>query len=108
MTHEYNILIKLLEDPDPEVYNVLTERILEHGTDIIPYLEDAGKSSLSKFHFERINQLTSEIIFRDNKERLASWIQDGGVDLVEGFYFLHRIIHPDSKQSEIIDAIQNI
>ena len=43
---EINALIKLLDDPDLEIYEHVEQRLLEYGTQVVDYLENEWEHSL--------------------------------------------------------------
>ena len=56
--NDITFIVKLLEDPDEEVYRSLSQRILAHGTSAIPLLEKECLEAKSRDHYDRINQLS--------------------------------------------------
>src|SRR3569833_1975760 len=61
---EINSLIKLLDDPDREIYEHILEKILSYGGEVIEYLESAWEQAFDAIQQERIANLI-EAIKRD-------------------------------------------
>ena len=58
---EINSLIKLLDDPDREIYEHIHEKILSYGGEVIEYLESAWEQAFDPIQQERIADLVHEI-----------------------------------------------
>jgi predicted CoA-binding protein len=38
---EFQALVNLIDEPDPEMYEIIEKRVLEHGFEIMPVLQEA-------------------------------------------------------------------
>ena len=101
-------IVKLLEDPDEEVYRSLSQRILAHGTSAIPLLEKECLEAKSRDHYDRINQLLSELRFRKTLSNLKEWLSADNSDLIDGLLFTNQVLDPDVKIDIILKQIDKI
>jgi len=108
MGNELEILIHLLEDPDPEVHASLYSRILAKGKDILPELEKASLDAASSEHFDRINKIIKELRFQDVKEKLSAWIKSDKPDLLEGILIISMLVEPDTSPLKARDLIKKL
>lgn len=100
-------LINLLEDPDPEIYHSMTEKIMAFGSNAIPELEKASFSAKSNEHFERINRLLSHLDFERLEKRIDLW-KDSNTGILEGINLISEIIEPNAPFGEISEHIAEI
>lgn len=47
---EIQSLIKLFDDPDPQIFNHIEDKLLSYGNEVISYLEDAWENLLMHFY----------------------------------------------------------
>lgn len=105
---EIDALVKLLDDPDEEVYQHVQNRLLTYGAEVITYLESAWEQSLNTVLQERIENLVHTIQFTTVKEDLNLWYQSGAFDLLQGALIINRYQFPDLNEQLIINQIEEI
>ncbi|CAM4255138.1 Transglutaminase-like superfamily protein [Pedobacter westerhofensis] len=105
---EINALVKLLDDPDPEVFLDVRERLLEHGNSVIHFLETEWEKSLDTLLQERIENIVHQIQFNSVKEDLNLWYQSGAFDLLQGALVINRYQYPDLDEQKIVNQIEEI
>ena len=105
---EIDALVKLLDDPDEEIYQHVQERLLSYGNDVIAHLENAWEQSLNSVLQERIENLVHIIQFNNVKEDLNLWYQSGAFDLLQGALVINRYQYPDLDEQAIINQIEEI
>ncbi len=105
---EIDALVKLLDDPDEEVYQHVQERLLTYGIEVVSYLESAWEQSLNTVLQERIENLVHTIQFTTIKEDLNLWFQSGAFDLLQGALIINRYQYPDLDEQHVINQIEEI
>ncbi|MBB5635777.1 regulator of sirC expression with transglutaminase-like and TPR domain [Pedobacter cryoconitis] len=105
---EIKALVKLLDDTDPEVFEQVAKRLLEHGTSVIHFLETEWEKSLDTLLQERIENIVHQIQFNTVKEDLNLWYQSGAFDLLQGALVLNRYQYPDLDEQKVINQIEEI
>lgn len=105
---EIDALVKLLDDPDEEVFSHVQEKLLEYGNDAISYLETAWEQSLDTVLQERIENIVHTIQFTNVKEDLNLWYQSGAFDLLQGALIINRYQFPDLDEQAVINQIEDI
>jgi len=105
---EVNSLIRLLDDPDPEIYNHVHDKLLSYGTEAIEHLESAFEQAFDAIQQERIANLVHEIQFGIVKNDLKLWSQSGAFDLLQGILIINRYQYPDLDEQKIINQIEAI
>lgn len=101
-------LIKLLDDPDSNIYNVIRSKLLTIGVDIIPELEDAWQGELSELFQSRIEDIIHEVQFNRTKDELANWLADESDNLLKGVYWIATHQFPDLSYEEINIEVEQI
>ena len=105
---EVNSLIRLLDDPDQEIYNHVHEKLLSYGSEVINYLENAFGEAFDPIQQERIANLVHEIQFDILKNDLRLWQHSGAFDLLQGTLVINRYQYPDLDEQKIINQIEAI
>jgi regulator of sirC expression with transglutaminase-like and TPR domain len=105
---EIDALLKLLDDPDEEIYQHVQQRLLEYGNEAISYLENAWEQSLDTVLQERIENIVHTIQFNNVKEDLNLWYQSGAFDLLQGALVINRYQYPDLDEQAVINQIEEI
>lgn len=105
---EVKSLIRLLDDPDTEIYNHVHEKLFSYGTEAIEYLETAFTEAFDAMQQERIANLVHEIQFTTLKKDLELWYHGGSFDLLRGILIINRYQYPDLDEQKVINQIEAI
>ncbi len=105
---EIHSLIRLLDDPDREIYQHVHEKLLSYGPAAITYLENAWEQAFDTVQQERIANLVHEIQFGLVKNDLELWHQSGAFDLLQGVLIINKYQYPDLDEQKIINQIEAI
>jgi len=105
---EISALVKLLDDPDQEIYAHVEERLLEYGNEVIEYLENTWEHSLDTLLQQRIENIVHKIQFSNVKEDLNLWYQSGAFDLLQGALVINRYQYPDLDEEKVILQVEEI
>ncbi len=105
---EITSLIKLLDDPDKEIYDHVHDKLLNYGSDVVEQLEFAFGEAFDAIQQERIANLVHEIQFGIVKNDLSLWVHGGSFDLLQGVLIINRYQYPDLDEQKIINQIEAI
>ena len=105
---EVNSLIRLLDDPDGEIFEHVHQKLLSFGTEAIDYLEMAWEEAFDPVQQERIANLVHEIQFSIVKNDLKLWHQGGAFDLLQGVLIINRYQYPDLDEQKVINQVEAI
>lgn len=105
---EVHSLIRLLDDPDREIYDHVHQKLLSYGPEAIHYLESAFEQAFDSIQQERIANLVHEIQFGTLKTDLQLWYQGGAFDLLQGILIINRYQYPDLDEQKVINQIEAI
>jgi len=105
---EVKSLIRLLDDPDREIYEHVHEKLLSLGVGAIEHLESFWEQAFDPIQQERIADLVHEIQFGIVKNDLKLWHQSGAFDLLQGILIINRYQYPDLDEQKVINQIEDI
>lgn len=105
---EINSLIKLLDDPDKDVFQMVSSRLIGRGLEIVPRLERAWEESRDLLTQQRLEDIIQDIQFRNVLEGFTGWIESGAVNLLEGAFWVAKYQYPDLELKEIEDELNKI
>lgn len=105
---EISSLIRLLDDPDKEIFEHVHDKIISFGEEAVGYLESAWEEAFDPIQQERIANLVHEIQFRIIKEELKLWYQGGAFDLLQGVLTVNKYQYPDLDEQKVINQIEAI
>jgi regulator of sirC expression with transglutaminase-like and TPR domain len=105
---EVNSLIRLLDDPDAEIFEHVHQKLLSFGPEAIDYLELAWEEAFDPVQQERIAGLVHEIQFDTVKKDLQLWYHGGAFDLLQGILIVNRYQYPDLDEQKVINQIEAI
>ena len=104
---EIKALLTLIEDPDEEIYQTVSDHIVSLGKDIIPNLENLWENELSEATQERIELLIHRLHFKDLKEEISTWISAEG-NLLSGAIIIAKYHHPNLNINLVLQEIEKI
>lgn len=105
---EIEALISLLDDPDTEVVNEVTDNLTKKGLDVIPQLEKAWESTFDEVLQLRLENVIQHIQLYFTKENLKKWVRTGAENILEGAFYIARYQYPDINISSINKEIDKI
>ena len=87
---EIYALLHLIDDPDEEVFGVVSNRIIDFGKGIIPNLENLWENTISEDVQTRIELLIHRLHYRDLTEEIEQWSKNIHHDLLTGALLVAR------------------
>jgi regulator of sirC expression with transglutaminase-like and TPR domain len=104
---ELEALLQLIDDPDPEVYSTVENRLLSYGVPVIPNLENLWENTISESVQERIEMIIHRIHFRDLTNEFINW-KNGECDLLYGALLAAKYLYPDLQTVNALQEIERI
>ena len=105
---ELEALISLLEDPDMQVFDNVSNRLIELGEDVVSPLEKRWEITLRPDLQERIENVIRKIQYNTLKRGMDSWKSGGGTDLLFGAYLVARFQYPELLYDALNEKIEKI
>ena len=99
---EITALLRLIDDPDDEVYDTVASKLLHYGKEIIPNLEQLWEVTENEEVQERIELLIHRVHFHDLQEEFVEWSQSKHPDLLRGAILVARFQFPDLNVPAIL------
>lgn len=104
---EITALLNLIDDPDEDVYNTVSEKIFSFGKEIIPNLENLWENMSNEDTQERIELLIHRLHFRDLTQDFTNWKNDPA-SLLDGSLIIAKYNYPDLQPATIKQTIEKI
>lgn len=102
-------LVKLIDDPDENVFGHVKDQLLKCGLEAIPYLEHSWETDYYGLIFQtRVEQIIHEIQFEETKQQLLAWSNSSEKDLLEGAVVIAKYQYPYLDEVLIRETIQAI
>lgn len=104
---EISALLHLIDDPDEDVYNTVSDKIISFGKDIIPNLEHLWESTSNEEIQERIELLIHRLHYRDLTNDFTEWAANDA-DLLQGALLVARYHYPDMDTTLVHQEIEKL
>ncbi len=104
---EISALLQLIDDPDEDVYNTVSDKIISFGKEIIPNLENLWETISNEDTQERIELLIHRLHLRDLTTEFESW-KNGTANLLEGTILVSKYHYPDMQPAVIMQEIEKL
>lgn len=88
-------LIRLLDDPDQLVYEAVSLKIQQLGTEFLPDLESAARKAMSPVLHERIEHIIKLLQHNQLKSDFQIWVHGPSPRLIDGAWLMSRYQFPD-------------
>lgn len=105
---EWTALIQLIDDPDEEIYQAVSKRILGYGKSAIPHLEQLWESSEQPEHQRRIDLLIRHIHFEEVRIQFERWQQAEYPELWTGFLILDQLLHREDRAETLNASLEQL
>jgi regulator of sirC expression with transglutaminase-like and TPR domain len=106
--NEISALFHLIDDPDEEVFNVVSTKIVDYGKPIIPNLEHLWENTLDIHTQERIELLIHRLHYQDLYEDFRQWNVSGHHDLILGALLVCKFQYPELSTTPVLQEIEKI
>jgi regulator of sirC expression with transglutaminase-like and TPR domain len=100
-------LLHLIDDPDEDVYNTVSDKIISFGKGIIPNLENLWENTRNEEIQERIESIIHKLHFRDLTAAFTEWKNDQ-CDLTKGAILVARYHYPELQETTVFQEIEKI
>lgn len=104
---EIAALLHLIDDPDEDVYNTVSDKIISLGKDIIPNLENLWENAHNEDTQERIEILIHRLHLRDLTAEFEDW-KNGESNLLVGAILVSKYHYPDMQPALIRQEIEKL
>jgi hypothetical protein len=104
---EISALFHLIDDPDEEVFDTVSEKIVSLGRAIIPNLEHLWENTPNEEVQVRIESLIHKLHFRDLIVDFTQW-KNGTGDLLQGALLVARYQFPEMLSNTTLQEIEKI
>jgi len=105
--NEIKALLHLIDDPDEDIYNTVSDKIISIGKEIIPNLEHLWETVGSESTQERIELLIHRLHFRDLNAEFEEWINNSG-ELLSGSIIVAKYHYPDIQPTQVFQEIEKL
>jgi len=97
---ELKAIISLLDDPDAKIYQVLEDKLLTCGPEVLPLLEQSWEAAFDALLLERLERIIQKIRLNQVRDDLLLWKAGNQDDLLEGLLAIGRFRYPDLGDRE--------
>ena len=105
---EITALLRLIDDPDDEVFDTVSNKILNYGRAIIPNLESLWEHTEDQSLQERIELLIHRVHFQDLQQELLEWSESRRPELLRGAIIVARYQFPDLNVPALLTQFDQI
>lgn len=106
--NEISALLHLLDDPDEEVFEAVSTKIVDYGKPIIPSLEHLWETTPDEPTQERIEVLIHRLHYRDLAEDFRQWNVSGHHDLTLGALLTCKFQYPEMATAPVMQEIEKV
>jgi len=107
-TKEIKALFHLIDDPDQEVFDSVSSRIVSYGRGIIPNLENLWENTISGDIQERIELLIHKLHYHDLTEDFIRWKSSSYQDLLTAALLVAKFQYPDLVTTPILQEVEKL
>jgi regulator of sirC expression with transglutaminase-like and TPR domain len=106
--NEISALFHLIDDPDEEVFDLVSQKIVDYGKPIIPNLEHLWETTPDEEIQVRIELLIHRLHYRDLYEEFRQWSVSGHHDLMLGALLVCKFQYPDITITSVLQEIEKV
>ena len=105
---ELNALLSLIEDPDEDVFAVVSNRIMSFGPTVIPSLEHLWEHSVNNDVLERVEQLIHRLHFNSLLHDFKAWADAAHQELLPGTLLVAKLLYPHLHVAKVIQDVERL
>src|SRR5262245_22955435 len=107
-TKEIKALFHLIDDPDQDVFDSVSTRIVSYGRGIIPNLENLWENTISGEVQERIELLIHKLHYHDLTEDFIHWKNSTYQDLLTAALLVSKFQYPDLVTTPVLQEVEKL
>jgi len=107
-TKEIKALFHLIDDPDQDVFDSVSSRIVSYGRGIIPNLENLWENTISGEVQERIELLIHKLHYHDLTEDFIHWKNSTYQDLLTAALLISKFQYPDLVTTPVLQEVEKL
>ncbi len=101
-------LFHLIDDPDQEVFDSVSNRIVSYGRGIIPNLENLWENTISGDIQERIELLIHKLHYHDLTEDFTHWKSSSYQDLLTASLLVAKFQYPELVTTPVLQEVEKL
>ena len=105
---EITALLHLIDDPDEEVFDAVSRKIVDYGKPIIPSLEHLWETTPEEPVQQRIEMLIHRLHYPDLTGDFHEWNVSGHHDLMLGSLLVSKFQYPDITTAPVLHEIEKV
>ncbi|MEI8279318.1 MAG: transglutaminase family protein [Bacteroidota bacterium] len=106
--NDIKALLRLIDDPDNEVFDTVAENLLKYGKKIIPNLEQLWEITSDESIQERIELLIHRMHFQDLQHELVEWSRAKNPELLRGAILVAKYQFPELNIPAVLTQFDQI
>jgi len=106
--NEIYALLRLIDDPDDEVFDTVAAKLVHYGREIIPRLEQLWEVTEDEAVQERIEMLIHRVHFQDLQADFLEWSSSRQPGLLKGAILVARYHYPDLNVPAILSQFDRM
>ena len=107
-TKEIQALFHLIDDPDQDVFDSVSNRIVSYGRGIIPNLENLWENTIISDVQERIELLIHKLHYQDLTEDFLHWKSSSYQDLLTASLLVAKFQYPDLVNTPVLQEVEKL
>ena len=105
---ELQALLNLIDDPDEEVYQMVTSRLLNLGDEVIPFLEEHKHAVYDPEQVQKLESIISKISIATLENALLQWKENGELTLLDAALGISNYINRENDKEKFFFEIEKI
>lgn len=105
---EIRALLRLIDDPDDEVFDTVAEKLIHYGKEVIPNLEQLWEVTPDLTIQERIEHLIHRVHFQDLEREFYEWGRSEQPQLLRGAILVAKYQFPDLDIPAVLKQFDQI
>lgn len=107
-TKELKALLSLIDDPQHEIFDAVSNRLIELGIETIPHLEYLWEDTYCTTTQEKIEEVIHKIQFADLQNQVSQWSGNTYHDLLVGSILAAKYQYPQLNTTHLLEDIEKV
>lgn len=105
---EINALISLLDDPDENIFEVVSNKIIGYGTAILPHLETHWETAQDSDTQQRIEDIIHKLHYTGLLNDFREWSEASHHELLPATLLVAKFLYPDLQTAKTIFDLERL
>ena len=100
-SNELQVLMRLIDDPDEEIFDEVCKKLLLYDDEALPVLDAELHKATTQFAIDRLQEIRNQIALRVAARKLLTWKHSEEASLLQAWLYISQYLNADLDENYV-------